>query len=131
MEVNQDHLIVENKRLQARIHVLEESRNPTTIRQITDRLDNVIRMVNNHESDNYQVGQSINDIQQEVIALRQAIDAWNEQDPQLVQDPTSEDQQGEQYQEEVIRLPVNEGHDTPDIDPPGLSPSASMAGSAA
>ena len=85
MEVNQDNLLAENKRLQARINVLEESRNPTTIRQITDRLDSVIRMVNNHESDSYQVGQSMNDIQREVIALRQAVDAWNEEETQPIQ----------------------------------------------
>ena len=39
-------------------------------------------------------------------------------------------QQGDQYPEEVIHLPIREGHDTTDIDPPGLSPPASIAGSA-
>ena len=90
MELNQDNLFAENKKLQARINVLEESRNSTTIRHIIDRLDNVIRMENHHETDNCQVGQSINDIQQEVIALRQTVDAWNEEDPQPIQDPASE-----------------------------------------
>ena len=37
MELNQDNLVSENKRLQARITTLEESRNLTTIRQIMDR----------------------------------------------------------------------------------------------
>ena len=58
--------MTENKKLQARLTTLEESRTPTTVRQIMDRLDNVIRVVNNHETENYQVGQSINDIQHEL-----------------------------------------------------------------
>ena len=37
-------------------------------------------MVSNHETDNHQVDQSDNDIQQEIIALRQTVDAWNEED---------------------------------------------------
>ena len=109
MESNQDNLVAENKKLQARIIVLEESRSSTMIRQITDRLDNVIRMVNNHESDNYQVGQSINDLQQETIALRQTLDAWNEEDPQLPLDPSSEEQPRDQHQEEVSPHQLNEG----------------------
>ena len=37
-------------------------------------------MVNNHETDNHQVDQLDNDIQQEIIELRQTVDAWNEED---------------------------------------------------
>ena len=50
MELNQGSLWAENEKLQARIRVLEEARNPTILKQITDRLDNVIRMVNNNEN---------------------------------------------------------------------------------
>ena len=109
MEVNQDNLLAENKKLQARINVLEESRNPTIIRQITDRLDSVIRVVNDHESNSYQVGQSINDIQQEVIALRQAVGAWDEEETQPVTDPIPEGQQEDQYQEEVVLISIHLG----------------------
>ena len=82
METNQENLVTENKRLQARVSTLEESRNLTTIRQIMDLLDNVIRVANDHESESYQVGQSINDIQHELTTLRQTIDAWNQDDQQ-------------------------------------------------
>ena len=130
MEVNHDNLVAENKKLQACIHVLEESRNPTTIRQIADRLDSVIRMVNSHEADSYQVNQSMTDIQQEVIALRQEVDACNEEDTQV--HPTSDEQQEDQDQEdqeEVARLPLLGDRDAVE-QPPGLSPPASIAGSA-
>ena len=79
MELSHENLITENKKLQARVIVLEESRTPITVRQIMDRLDNVIRVVNDHESESYQVGQSINDIQQELINLRQTVDSRNEE----------------------------------------------------
>ena len=45
MEINHENLVTENKKLQARLTALEESRTPTTVRQIMDRLDNVIRVV--------------------------------------------------------------------------------------
>ena len=92
-EVNQENLLAENKKLQARITVLEESRNPTIIRQITDRLDSVFRVVNDHESNSYQIGQSTNDIQQEMIALRQTVDAWDEEETQQLTDLIPEGQQ--------------------------------------
>ena len=93
-----------------------------------DRLDSVIRVANDHESESYQSGQSINDIQHEVIALRQAVDSWNEDEQQA--EPHTEEQPGDQHQSEVIGLPRQEGHDTSEPDPLGLSRSASMAGSA-
>ena len=74
MEISHENLITENKKLQARLTALDESRTPTTVRQIMDRLDNVIRVVNNHESESYQVGQSINDIQQKLTVLRHTVD---------------------------------------------------------
>ena len=80
MELNHENLITENKKLQARVIALEESRRPITVRQIMDRLDNVIRVVSDHKSESYQVGQSINDIQQELINLRQTVDSWNEEE---------------------------------------------------
>ena len=97
MEINQENLVSENKKLQARLSALEESRNLTTIRQIMDRLDSVIPSVNDHESESYQIGQSINDIQHELTALRQDVDAWNEDEQQ----PEShvEEQQEEQQSE--------------------------------
>ena len=48
MEISYDDLVAEKKKLQTRLIALEESRTPTTVRQIMDRLDNVIRVVNNH-----------------------------------------------------------------------------------
>ena len=62
MEISHESLITEKKKLQVRVTALQKSRTPTTIRQTMDRLDDVIRVVNNHESESYQVGQSINDI---------------------------------------------------------------------
>ena len=78
-------------------------------------------MVNDHESESYQIGQSINDIQH-------AVDAWNEDDQQP--EPHIEEQQEEQHQSEVIGLPIQAGHDPSELAPPGLSRSASMAGPA-
>ena len=117
MEINQENLASENKKLQARLSTLEESRNLTTIRQIMDRLDSVIRVVNDHESESYQIGQSINDIQHEVTALRQVVDAWNEDEQQ---EPQEEDHQ-EENQSESAGLPIQESHDISEHDPPGLS----------
>ena len=102
MEINQENLVSENKKLQARLNTLEESRNLTTIRQIMDRLDSVIRVVNDHESESYQVGQSINDIQQELNALRQVVDAWNEDDQQ---EPQKVEHQEDNDPTENISLP--------------------------
>ena len=127
MEINQENLVSENKRLQARLSTLEESRNLTTIRQIMDRLDHVIRVVNDHESESFQVGQSINDIQHELTTLRQAIDAWNQDDQQ---EGHEEDHQEDNQLGESPDLPLKEGHDLLEQEPPGLTRSASMAGSA-
>ena len=85
--------------------------------------------MNKHETDNHQVDQSGNDIQQEMIALRQTVDAWNEEDLPQQHDPTSEEQPEAQYHQEVTHLHLEEGHDNAEIDPPRLSPPASMAGS--
>ena len=68
MELNQGSLMAENEKLQARIGVLEETRNPTTLKQVMDRLDNVIRMANNHETDTCELNQAMYDIQQDIIA---------------------------------------------------------------
>ena len=102
MEINQENLVSENKRLQARLSTLEESRRVTTIRQIMDRLDSVIRVVNEHQSESYQVGQSINDIQHELSTLRQAVDAWNEDEQQL--ETPIEEQQEQQHQNDIQLL---------------------------
>ena len=59
LELNNENLVTENKKLQARLTALEESRTPTTVRQIMDRLDNVIRVVNDHDTANYRLGQSM------------------------------------------------------------------------
>ena len=98
MEISHDNLVAENKKLQARLTALEESRTPTTIRQIMDRLDNVIRVVNHHESESYQVGQSINNIQQELTTLRQTVDSWNDE----------EEDRGEEHQDDVAQDNVPE-----------------------
>ena len=82
--------------------------------------------------DNYQVNQTLSDIQQEIVALRQEVDSWNEEDPQQQQPQEApyEEQQDNHYPEEVTRLPVDEACDEPGVGPPGLSPPASVAGSA-
>ena len=80
MEINQENLVTENTKLQARLTTLEESRTSTTVRQIMDRLDNVIRVVNNHETENYQIGQSISDSQHELNTLRQTVVSWNDEE---------------------------------------------------
>ena len=117
--------MTENRKLQARLTALEESRTPTTVRQIIDRLDNVIRVVNNHETENYQVGQSINDIQQELTTLRQIVDSWNSEE-----EGREEDQQNDVVQEEVMDLPLQEDQErSPEI-PPELAQPESLAGSA-
>ena len=125
LEVSNESLITENKKLQARLNALEESRTPTTVRQIMDRLDNVIRVVNDHDTENYQVGQSINDIQQELSTLRQTVDSWNAEEEEV-----EEGQQDDLPQNEVPDLPVQEDQGRSPEPPPGLPRSASIAGSA-
>ena len=51
----------------------------------------------------------------EVIALRQAVDSWNEDEQQP--EPHTEEQQEVQHQSGVIGLPIQEGHDTSEPDP--------------
>ena len=58
----------ENKKLQARVVALEESRIPMNISQIMNRLDTVIQVVNTHVTDSYYLDQSAQDIQQELIS---------------------------------------------------------------
>ena len=88
-----------------------------------DRLDNVIRVVNNHETENYQVGQEIIEIQQELITLRQTVDSWND----------DEEGREEENQDEAARiedLPLQEDHENSPEIPPGSARPASLAGSA-
>ena len=106
MEISHENLVTEKKKLQARFTTLEESRTPTTVRQIMDRLDNVIRVVNNHETENYQVGQSTNDIQHELTTLRQTVDSWN--DPE---EGVEEKHQDDVAQDDIADLPLQEDQD--------------------
>ena len=125
LELSNEKLVTENKKLQARLTTLEESRTPITVRQIMDRLDSVIRVVNDHESESYQVGQSLNDIQQELVTLRQTVDSWNDEEQ-----GGEEGHQDDVPQNEVPDLPVREDQDGSPEAPPGLAHSASIAGSA-
>ena len=123
MEISHESLVTENKKLQARLIALEESQTPVTLKQIMDRLDNVIRVVKNHETENYQVGQEITEIQQELTTLRQTVDSWND----------DEEGREEENQDEATRiedLPSQEDHENPPEIPPGLARPASLAGSA-
>ena len=124
MEISHESLVTENKKLQARLIALEESQTPVTLKQIMDRLDNVIRVVKNHETENYQVGQEITEIQQELTTLRQTVDSWND----------DEEGREEENQDEATRiedLPSQEDHENPPEIPPGLAARpASLAGSA-
>ena len=117
--------MTENKKLHTRLTALEQSRTATTIKQIIDRLDNVIRVVNDHESESYQVGQSINDIQQELTALRQTVYAWNNEE-----ECDQEDHQEDTTQNDLVNLPLQEDTDRVEEPPLGLFRSASIAGSA-
>ena len=86
MELNQEILTKENTKLQARIRAMEEMRNSTTLKHVTERLDNVIRLVNNHETDSYQVNQAMHEVQQAVDTWRQTMDSWNDDYPQQQQE---------------------------------------------
>ena len=88
-------------------------------------LDNVIRVVNDHESESYQVGQSLNDIQQELATLRQTVASWNDEEQ-----GGEEGHQDDVPQNEVPDLPLQEDQDEPPEAPQGLTHSASIAGSA-
>ena len=71
--------VTENKKLQARVFALEESRTSTKVNQVIDRLDNVIKVVNTQSAENYHLDQSVQDIQQELTMLRQTVNSWNEE----------------------------------------------------
>ena len=122
MEISHEELMTESKRLHTRLTALEQSRSATTIIQITDRLDNVIRVVNNHESENHQVGQSSNDIQQELMTLRQTVDAWNNDE-----EVNEENHQQDATHNDLPDLPLQEVTDNVDEPPPGLARPASIA----
>ena len=125
MEINHENLVTENKKLQARVFALEESRTPIKVSQIIDRLDNVIQVVNTHATESYHLEQSVQDIQQELISLRQTVDSWNDD-----QEANGEEQQDIPPQDDVPDLPLQEDQELPQDTPPGLVHSASMAGSA-
>ena len=79
MEVNHENLVTENKKLQARVFALEESRTSIRVNHVIDRLDNVIKVVNSQAAENYHLDQSVQDIQQELTMLRQTVDSWNDE----------------------------------------------------
>ena len=124
METNYESLVTENKKLQARVFALEESRTSTKVNHVIDRLDDVIKVVNNQAADNYHLDQSIQDIQQELQTLRQTVDSWNDE-----QQNDEEEQQELIPKDELPDLPVIEDQGLPYDPPPGLNRSPSMAGS--
>ena len=125
MESSHENLVTENKKLQARVFALEESRTSTKVNQVIDRLDKVIKVVNTQTTDSYHLDQSIHDIQQELITLRQTVDSWN--DEQQI-----DEGEGQEIspQDEFPDLPLREDQESFHDPPPGLSRSPSMAGSA-
>ena len=54
----------------------------------------------------YQVGQSINDIQQELNTLRQTVDSWNDEE-----EGRKEEHQDDVVQDNAPELPIQEGQD--------------------
>ena len=125
MEANHENLVTENKKLQARVFALEESRTSTRVNHVIDRLDNVIKVVNTQAAENYHLDQSVQDIQQELTMLRQTVDSWNDE-----QQNDEEEQQETSLQDELPDLPLHEDQGPSNDPPPGLSRSPSMAGSA-
>ena len=71
--------LMTNAKLVHRLQVVEESKGFTALKNVVDRLDNVIRMVNTHENDNRHVQQMMQDMQQVVETLKQTIDSWNKE----------------------------------------------------
>ena len=126
MESNHENLMTENKKLQARVFALEESRTAMRVSQVINRLDDVIKVVNTQVSDSYHLDQSIQDMQQELVTLRQTVDSWNDEQPN---NEDQEEQQVSTPQEEMPDLPVYEDQGLPYDPPPGLDRSPSMAGS--
>ena len=125
MEISHENLVTENKKLQARVFALEESRTSTKINQVIDRLDSVIKVVNTQSAENYHLDQSVQDIQQELTMLRQTVDSWNDE-----QQDDGEEQQQIPPQDDFPDLPLHEDQGSTHDPPPGLSRSPSMAGSA-
>ena len=125
MEVRQEELATENKKLQARVFALEESRTSTRVNHVIDRLDNVIKVVNTQAAENYHLDQSVQDIQQELTLLRQTVDSWNDE-----QQNDEEEQQENVLQDDLPDLPLHEDQGPSNDPPPGLSRHPSMAGSA-
>ena len=107
MEKSYENLVTENKKLHARVFVLEESKTSLKLSQVIDRLDKVIKVVNTQTADNYQLDQSVQDIQQELTMLRKTVDSWNDEGQ-----TEGEEQQEFVPQEEAPDLPVYEdpGH---------------------
>ena len=125
MEISHENLVTENKKLQARVFALEESRTSTKINQVIDRLDSVIKVVNTQSAENYHLDQSVHDIQQELAMLRQTVNSWNDE-----QQDDGEEQQQIPPQDDFPDLPLHEDQGSIHDPPPGLSRSPSMAGSA-
>ena len=124
MESNHESLVTENKKLQARVFALGESRTSTKVNHVINRLDDVIKVVNTQAADNYHLDQSIQDLQHELLTLRQTVDSWNDE-----QQNDEEEQQEVTPQDESPDLLVHEDQGLPYDSPPGLNRSPSMAGS--
>ena len=123
MESNHESPVTENKKLQARVFALEESKTAVRVSHVIDRLDDVIEVVNTQAADSYHLDQSVQDIQQELVMLRQTVDSWNDERPR---DDVHEEQQETTLQEELPDLPVYEDQGPPYDPPPGLSRSSSL-----
>ena len=52
-------------------------RTAVRVSHVIDRLDDVIKVVNTQAADSYHLDQSVQDIQQELVMLRQTVDSWN------------------------------------------------------
>ena len=126
MESNHESLVTDNKKLQARVFALEESKTAVRVSHVIDRLDDVIKVVNTQAADSYHLDQSIQDIQQELVTSRQTVDSWNDEQQN---DEAQEEQQETTPQEELPDLPVYEDQGLPYDPPPGLNRSSSVAGS--
>ena len=126
MESSHESLVTENKKLQARVFALEESKTAMRVNHVIDRLDDVIKVVNTQATDSYHLDQSVQDIQQELMTLRQTVESWNDEQSN---DENQEEQQEVSPQEDVPDLPVYEDQGHPYDPPPGLGRSPSNAGS--
>ena len=102
MENRYERLATENSRLASRIQQVEESRDSTTMRQVTNRPDNVIRVVNDHGQENFPLQQAVQDQEQAFETLKQTVDSWNDEE---YQQPQQEEQQ------EISEVEVQNDHD--------------------